>query len=513
VKAKPGAGVHSAILEVDDLTTFAVDFEIMNSVIASTDLAGPGFGFTTTGSVQRNAYKSFFVTVPPGTPALQVNLSGFADGSQVRWIANSPYGVPAESTSSLVCYTNRPISGGCNPTARAYANPLPGVWEFEVESRRTSPLLDNPFTLSATLQGVAVSPAVTELASVASGVPTALSWDLANTFGPVTVSGTGGPLGSAVRGRNTIADGAQQVFTVDVPAGAARLTVTIGNPSDPAADLDLFVRRGHHAGRAVRRRRLGGVGHDQQSAGRHLLDHDRRVRRPGGHDRVRLPRRVLRVGARLGRRHDRSGHARPRWARHLAGSVTATGTPAAVASFRGHGRRDRSGRGRRPRLDRHRRRHLTHAPRTTAPGTCRGRVWRRCVGGVSGACAGPCRRPRPAAPSRTRTAVVHEVGPGGTRADELGLLGRPSPRRRAGMISNVSIVRRSISGTSSLNAGTAVRWNSVERVDAGEGAHVHSLAYLGEQRQVLGPQPVDVVERDRPADPGDRASSPISSAF
>ena len=39
----------------------------------------------------------------------------------------------------------------------------------------------------------------------------------------------------------TIADGAQQVFTVDVPAGSSRLDVSIGNAGDPNADLDLFV--------------------------------------------------------------------------------------------------------------------------------------------------------------------------------------------------------------------------------------------------------------------------------
>ena len=59
----------------------------------------------------------------------------------------------------------------------------------------------------------------------------------------MTVQGTGGPLGSAARDRKTIGHLETQVSTVVVPAGATRLTVTIGNPSDPAADLDLFVHR------------------------------------------------------------------------------------------------------------------------------------------------------------------------------------------------------------------------------------------------------------------------------
>jgi subtilisin family serine protease len=243
VKAKPSnAGVHSALMKIDDLTTPLVnDFEVLNTVVASNVLAGPAFAFSASSTVQRNAFKSYFVTVPVGTPALQVNLSGLADGSQTRFIAINPYGVEVESTSSLNCYSNRPPGADCDPASRAYTNPLAGVWEFEVESRRTSPLLDNPFTLSTTLQGVAVNPAVVDLPSVTAGVPTPLIWSLTNLFGPVTVKGTGGPLGSALRDRKTIADQETQFFTVDVPAGASKLTVTIGNPSDAGADLDLFV--------------------------------------------------------------------------------------------------------------------------------------------------------------------------------------------------------------------------------------------------------------------------------
>ena len=42
--------------------------------------------------------------------------------------------------------------------------------------------------------------------------------------------------------RPTIADGAVQAYTVEVPAGADRLDVKIGRTSDTGADLDLYVR-------------------------------------------------------------------------------------------------------------------------------------------------------------------------------------------------------------------------------------------------------------------------------
>jgi hypothetical protein len=48
-------------------------------------------------------------------------------------------------------------------------------------------------------------------------------------------------MGSANIQTPTIANLAVQEFPVTVPAGAASLRATIGSPSDPGADLDLFV--------------------------------------------------------------------------------------------------------------------------------------------------------------------------------------------------------------------------------------------------------------------------------
>ena len=56
--------------------------------------------------MDRNSTKSFFVTVPEGATALQVNLSGIATGSQTRWTAINPWGVPVDPTSTPFCYTN-----------------------------------------------------------------------------------------------------------------------------------------------------------------------------------------------------------------------------------------------------------------------------------------------------------------------------------------------------------------------------------------------------------------------
>ena len=183
------------------------------------------------------------MTVPQGAKALQVNLSGVARRARCAGSPINPYGVPVESTSSLVCFTNF-SARSCNSTSRAYANPLPGIWELEVEARRTTPTLVNPFTIAAAVQGVIVDPASQTLASVTAGQPTPVSWTVTNTLRPGHRHAEGGTLGSAVSERKTIANHETQEFTVVVPAGATRLTATIGKPSDQGADLDLFVLRG-----------------------------------------------------------------------------------------------------------------------------------------------------------------------------------------------------------------------------------------------------------------------------
>jgi hypothetical protein len=80
------------------------------------------------------------------------------------------------------------------------------------------------------------------IATATIGVPIARSYTLTNLFGAFTGRAVGGgSLGSAMRGTPTIANFAKLQFPVVVTAGSTSLRATIGSPSDPAADLDLFV--------------------------------------------------------------------------------------------------------------------------------------------------------------------------------------------------------------------------------------------------------------------------------
>ncbi|MFJ4711685.1 S8 family serine peptidase [Streptomyces sp. NPDC088785] len=245
VRARPdSAGLRSAILQVDDPRTEGVDQQIMATVVVSTPVAKPSYTFTGKGSVQRNSTRSYFLTVPEGAKALQVRMSGLKDKSQTRFISIHPYGVPVDDTSTPSCYPNYGdgSGNGCRPDLRSYADPQAGVWEIEVEARRTSPLLDNPYQLDVAVLGTAFDPAVQTVAEAKVGTPADVSWKVTNNFAAIN-GGTlqGGSLGSSKTARPTIADGASQTSEVVVPAGAEKLTVAIGNVSDKSADLDLTV--------------------------------------------------------------------------------------------------------------------------------------------------------------------------------------------------------------------------------------------------------------------------------
>ncbi|MFE9429429.1 S8 family serine peptidase [Streptomyces sp. NPDC006640] len=239
VQAAPrSAGLKSAILEVDDPRTEGVDKQILSTVVVSAPVK---YTYKASGSVQRNSTTSSFVTVPEGASALEVAIGGLKDKSQTRFISIHPYGVPVEDTGTPYCYNNYLDGNGCKPDVRSYADPQAGVWEIEVEARRTSPLLDNPYKLDVAVLGAAFDPAVVTVPEAKVGVPSALSWKVTNKFAAIDGKLKGGPLGSSKSTRPTIAEGATQTTTVEVPAGAASLDVSIGNVSDTAADLDLTV--------------------------------------------------------------------------------------------------------------------------------------------------------------------------------------------------------------------------------------------------------------------------------
>ncbi len=241
-------GAHSALLNLDDPSTAGIDYQTLNTVVVpEVFTAANGYTVMKSGTIGRNQTKSFFFKVPAGTPAFKVDMTGggaAAGAGQIRFLRFHPYGVGIDSNASTSCYN--PSAGSCttgSPTSRTTTNPIAGVWEVTVEARRTSDAENAAFTLTASILGATVSPNPDLIASAQIGVPLARSYTLTNVFGPFTGRAVGTNLGSAFMATPTIANLAQQLYTVNVTPGSTSLRATIGSPSDPAADLDLFVFR------------------------------------------------------------------------------------------------------------------------------------------------------------------------------------------------------------------------------------------------------------------------------
>ncbi|MEU9097505.1 S8 family serine peptidase [Streptomyces sp. NPDC048361] len=243
VQAQPrSGGVHSAILQVDDAKTVGVDQQIMATVVVATPLAAPGYTFSASSTVQRNSTQSYFVTVPAGVKNLEVRMGALRSGSQTRFISIHPYGVALDTTSTPNCYPNYDNPANtCRPDLRSYANPQAGVWEIEVEARRTSPYLDNSFKLDVSALGVTFDPATQTVPEAKANTAAPVQWKVTNNFAALDGKLMGGSLGSAKVATPTIKNGETQTSTVTIGAGVEHLDVSIGRPSDASADLDLYV--------------------------------------------------------------------------------------------------------------------------------------------------------------------------------------------------------------------------------------------------------------------------------
>jgi hypothetical protein len=255
VQINPTPGEHSAILNFDDPSTPGIEFQTMNTVLAPFEFtAADNYTQTITGEVGRGQQLHYFFRIPANTPAFKVDFSGpSADPGtgQARFLRWHPWGIPNDSNATSSCYLP-PSTGGCNPppnpvawgmdpASRTVVNPTPGVWEVTVDARRTSDADFAPFTLTATILGATVSPNPDIIPTAQIGVPIPRTYTITNVLGEFTGRAVGTALGSARRDRFTIADGAEQEYDTTIAPGTTQFRATIGNPSDPAADLDLFV--------------------------------------------------------------------------------------------------------------------------------------------------------------------------------------------------------------------------------------------------------------------------------
>ena len=238
------SGVHSAILNLDDPGSAGIEYQTMNVVVAADQFSAPNYSVNKSGNLGPGQFHTYFFNVPAGTPAFKVDMTGGgpAGAGAIRFLRWHPWGLGVDSNAVSNCYNGAP--GTCttgSPTSRTVTNPQAGVWEVTVDARRNSDAVSAPYTLTASILGASVSPNPDVIPSAAVGAPIARSYTITNLLGAFTGRAMGTNMGSAFLDTPTIAHHAIQTYDVTVPAGATSLRATIGSPSDPAADLDLFV--------------------------------------------------------------------------------------------------------------------------------------------------------------------------------------------------------------------------------------------------------------------------------
>lgn len=150
------------------------------------------------------------------------------------------------------------------PATYIVANPMPGVYELrltDIEDTRTFDWKASeagtpvpPTKVRLTVSALAAGPAAsvvaanpTDQGSGQSAAQQAREMDASNDLTLIsrmsdfTGKATSYPLGSAYIARPTIREHQQHVYEIEVPPGSAALRVTVGNPSDATADLDVYV--------------------------------------------------------------------------------------------------------------------------------------------------------------------------------------------------------------------------------------------------------------------------------
>jgi subtilisin family serine protease len=241
--APADAGLHSAILNVDDPNTVGIDYQTMNTVVAALPLnLGNSFAQTVTGSADRpdtNKPRHFFA-VPAGTTMIRV--TGTVISGRMRMLRQHPFGFSIDNTSTTgYCTAPCSVQRVFTPTA---ATPAAGVWEVTMDTSRTSPTSVGTYSLTFETFSVTIAPTSwTETGVTIPSTKGPKTFTTTNNGAAFTGSMVGTALTSAYEQTpNTFSPGGpQQVRLIDVPNNTTRLTVQIFQLPGAAADLDLFV--------------------------------------------------------------------------------------------------------------------------------------------------------------------------------------------------------------------------------------------------------------------------------
>ncbi len=247
------AGLHSALLNLDDPTTPGIDFQTMNAVMASHPLdASNNYGLTVSGSAERTDTNlaRHFVAVPPGTSMMRVTAT--VTSGRMRMLRQHPYGFPLDPTNTTpyctagaACQVGQPAGTVQRTFTPSSSLPIAGAWEVTMDASRAAATPISTYTVTVEAFGVTIVPAAWTVTGTTAPATHTQSFTITNTKRSFTGGAAGTRLASAYEeAAVTFATGSpEHVRYINVVAGTSQLVVqTFQNPG-PTADLDVFVYR------------------------------------------------------------------------------------------------------------------------------------------------------------------------------------------------------------------------------------------------------------------------------
>jgi hypothetical protein len=235
------SGIHSAILNLVE-TNGAVIHQIMNIVIAAEQfIAANDFTITRSGETEWLHSKSYFVYVPPGTPALRVDVR-ITDGNVMPFLGrpSGSFYYPLAREATNVGYTRYQKGGSWS---RVVTNPDPGVWQIGVDNCSYEPPTGNgkaSFTVTASLLGIAMQDTDSR-GDVSTDFSQPVTVSYSNSHGSFVseIAGTG--LASVFAADLSFNSDAPGVFEIDVVPGATRIGASVDSREKTSGDVDLYL--------------------------------------------------------------------------------------------------------------------------------------------------------------------------------------------------------------------------------------------------------------------------------
>lgn len=260
-------GVHSSLITLDNPSVPGHAYRALATVVAAEALeATTHYKVETKAEVPRPEMRSYFYRVPAGVSALQIVID--SSKRQLQLAVIKPDTRTASATRIVAERAGRGGGGGGGGSENAMLpaetyvveHPMPGVWEVrltDIEDTRTFDWKASeagtpvpPTKVRLTVSALAAGSAASALADNAGGQGSGQGatqqgatndLTLLNRMADFTGKASSYPLGSARVERPAIRERQQQVYDIEVPPGSAALKVAVGNPSDAAADLDVYV--------------------------------------------------------------------------------------------------------------------------------------------------------------------------------------------------------------------------------------------------------------------------------